>query len=133
MPFKLTNLKFFQDERGSLIPLELNRNLPFDLRGAFYVVNFPKGAIRGRHAHTRIIEAVIALCGVLEVKLLDKAGEHILSLDSPFKGLIVYPVTWIELKSLSENSVFLVCMNDLYDDNEVIKNFEDFINIIHKK
>lgn len=133
MPFKLIELEFYQDERGSLIPLELNRNLPFDLRGAFFVVNFPKGAIRGKHTHTKIIEVIIGLHGILEVKLIDKTGEHTITLDTPFKGLMVYPVTWIELKSLSENSIFLVCMDNIYDESEVIRDFKNFKKIINKE
>lgn len=126
MPFKLIELKFHQDERGSLIPLELNRNLPFNLRGAFFVVNFPKGATRGKHAHTKIVEEIIVLCGVVKIKLIDYTGEHHILLDNPYKALIVYPITWIELESISENTIFLVCMNDIYDEKEVIRDFEYF-------
>lgn len=132
MPYKLIDLLTFKDERGYLVPLEKKRNLPFDLKGAFFVTNFPKGLRRGKHAHTKITQFIVVLNGSIRLKIYDKFGEHYIFLNNPFQGLIIYPYTWIEIESLCNNTIFLVCIDDLYDETEVIRDFETFKELINE-
>ena len=37
MNYKLINMKVFGDERGKLVSLESNKNIPFDIKRVYYI------------------------------------------------------------------------------------------------
>lgn len=129
MPWQLINFEYKKDQRGILVPLENNRNLPFEIKGSFYMLGMGKNTIRGKHAHKKITEVLIAINGKCKVSLNDLIDSEIIELNSPYIGLIVYPLTWIELFDFSPDCIILVLTDDYYDENEYVRNFEEFKEI----
>ena len=50
----LIDLPVLGDERGSLVALEGNRNIPFEIKRVYYIYGTQKGVARGFHAHKEL-------------------------------------------------------------------------------
>ena len=54
MNYKLINMKVFGDERGKLVSLEENKNIPFDIKRVYYIFDTLPEQERGKHAHKEL-------------------------------------------------------------------------------
>jgi dTDP-4-dehydrorhamnose 3,5-epimerase-like enzyme len=61
--YRLLNFKIFGDERGSLIPLEGLKNIPFEIKRVYYIFDTKEGVQRGFHAHKTLKQVAIAVSG----------------------------------------------------------------------
>ena len=60
--------------------------------------------------------------------VLDNGRERLeVTLDNPLKGLIIESLVWREMSNFSEDCVLMVLANKLYDENDYIRNYDDFI------
>lgn len=125
-------LKTFTDPRGSLTVAEIEKDIPFLVRRAFWIYDVPDYQQRGRHANKEIHEFLVVLKGKVEISLENKDGIQHYCLDSPDKGLHVSPFTWIELHYFSPDAVLLVLSSHSYQPDTYINSYEEFLNIIGK-
>ena len=118
------------DERGSLIALEENKNIPFEIKRIYYIFDTKKGVVRGKHAHKDLQQIVIAVNGSCKF-LLDDGKERIrdIMLNSPQKGLYIGNMIWREMYDFSEDCVLLVIANKYYDEKDYIRDYEEFLMI----
>lgn len=54
------DLKTLGDERGHLVVLENNKNIPFDVKRVYYLTDTQPGVPRGFHAHKELVQ--VAVC-----------------------------------------------------------------------
>ena len=57
----MLTLQVHGDERGSLIALENNRDIPFRVKRVYYVFDTKAGVRRGFHAHKNLRQITIAV------------------------------------------------------------------------
>lgn len=127
MQIKLIPLQTHGDERGSLIALEQDKNIPFEIKRVYYLFNTVEGVRRGFHAHKNLSQVVIAVRGSCRF-LLDDGKEKInLLLDNPAQGLLIESAIWREMYDFSEDCVLMVLANNFYDENDYIRNYDDFL------
>lgn len=127
MEIKLIPLQMHGDERGSLIALEQDKNIPFEIKRVYYLFNTVEGVRRGFHAHKNLSQVVIAVRGSCRF-LLDDGKEKInLLLDNPAQGLLIESAIWREMYDFSEDCVLMVLANNFYDENDYIRNYDDFL------
>lgn len=127
MQIKLIPLQVHGDERGSLIALEQDKNIPFEVKRIYYLFNTKEGVRRGFHAHKELTQLVIAVRGSCRF-LLDNGSEKInLLLDNPAQGLLIDSCIWREMYDFSEDCVLLVLADELYDENDYIRDYDNFI------
>ncbi|MTD10014.1 WxcM-like domain-containing protein [Acinetobacter sp. YIM 103518] len=127
MQIKLIPLQMHGDERGSLIALEQDKNIPFEIKRVYYLFNTVEGVRRGFHAHKNLSQVVIAVRGSCRF-LLDDGKEKInLLLDNPAQGLLIESAIWREMYDFSEDCVLMVLANNFYDENDYIRNYDDFL------
>lgn len=127
MEIKLIPLQMHGDERGSLIALEQDKNIPFEIKRVYYLFNTVEGVHRGFHAHKNLSQVVIAVRGSCRF-LLDDGKEKInLLLDNPAQGLLIESAIWREMYDFSEDCVLMVLANNFYDENDYIRNYDDFL------
>lgn len=124
----LLPLKRFDDERGSLLPIEGGVDVPFIPQRVFATFTVPEGTTRGEHANLRTHEFLICLSGGLTVWLHDGANEKGIRIDRPDVGLIVPPTVWIEMRLFAANTHLLVLASHAYDPAEYIRDFNAFEN-----
>lgn len=127
MDIKLLPLQKHGDERGSLIALEEGRNVPFTVRRVYYMFETKAGVRRGFHAHKTLKQLVVAVRGSCRF-LLDDGREQIeLLLDHPAQGLLVESMIWREMYDFSEDCVLMVLADALYDEDDYIRDKDEFI------
>ena len=77
------------DPRGNLTVAESLKNVPFDIKRAYWVYDVPGGESRGGHAHKRLKQLVIALSGSFHVTLDNGRERQSYLLNHPWQGLII--------------------------------------------
>jgi len=121
----------FNDDRGSLIPIEL-KNIPFEVKRTFIVNNVPLNEIRGNHSHYNTKQYLICINGSVDVILNDGFNETIYKL---IKGesILIPELVWDSQRFTSVNSEILVFCSTEYDINDYILDFNKFKEIINEK
>lgn len=123
----MLTLQVHGDERGSLIALENNRDIPFRVKRVYYVFDTKAGVRRGFHAHKNLRQITIAVRGSCRF-LLDDGHEKIeLLLDHPTQALFIGPWVWHEMYDFSEDCVLLALADAYYQASDYIRDYAQFI------
>jgi dTDP-4-dehydrorhamnose 3,5-epimerase-like enzyme len=129
------NIQFIQfqshgDDRGSLVSLEQNKNIPFDIKRVYYLFSTKEDVRRGFHAHKKLKQLAVVLKGSCRF-LLDDGTEKIeLLLDNPSQGLYIESFIWREMFDFSEDCVLMVLADSIYDEDDYIRDYEEFKKIV---
>ncbi len=115
------------DRRGNITPVYSNENIPFDIKRVFYLYDIPGGEARGAHAHKTCHQFLVAASGAFEVVLDDGVNKRTVILNRPYYGLHIPPGIWAAEQGFSSGSVCLVLASDKYDENDYIREYNDFI------
>lgn len=127
MEIKIFNFDEHGDDRGTLIALEENKNIPFCIKRVYYMYGTGAGVRRGYHAHKCLKQILICVSGSCKI-LLDNGEEKAeVLLDSPNKGLFIESAVWREMFDFSNDAVLMVLASELYDESDYIRNYDDFI------
>lgn len=131
MHIKIFQLQKHGDDRGSLISLEDEKNVPFPIRRVYYQFATKTGVRRGLHAHKSLKQMVIAVRGSCRF-LLDDGREKVeLLLDNPAQGLLLEELIWREMYDFSEDCVLMVLADAHYDENDYIRKYDEFIDAVN--
>lgn len=80
------------DEKGNLVVIEGEMDIPFAIKRAFYIYGSRHDMIRGQHANQRTEFVLINVAGKSKVKIKDGLGNEIVySLNRP-----VHPINGLE-------------------------------------
>lgn len=124
---KLIDFKSLGDERGSLVSLEQNKNIPFEIKRVYYIFNTEKGVSRGFHAHRHLEQVAICVKGGCRFILDDGKTREEVVLDSPAKGLYINNNKWREMHDFSEDCVLMVLASEYYDEDDYIRDYAEFL------
>lgn len=129
MEIKLVQLQKHGDERGVLISLEYQRNVPFEIRRVYYLFGTKEGVKRGLHAHRALTQMIVAVRGQCRF-LLDDGGERVeVLLDNPAQGLLVKSMIWREMYDFSSDCVLMVLADAHYDESDYIRDYQEFLDL----
>jgi len=131
MNYKLINMQTFGDERGHLISMQDNTNCPFDVKRAFYIFDTKPGVVRGAHANRNSEFCLIAINGSCKIKVDDGKKQEIVELNNPKTALYLDKMLWKEMYDFSYNAILLVLANTLYDENEYIRDYDEFLKEVN--
>lgn len=123
---KMIDLPRITDPRGNLSVVQGGSHIPFDIRRVFYLYDVPGGATRGGHAHHREQQVLIAVSGSFDVELDDGHDKMRVTLNRPFRGVLIPPGVWRELDNFSSGSVCLTLSSIDYDESDYIRDYETF-------
>ncbi|MBP2167472.1 dTDP-4-dehydrorhamnose 3,5-epimerase-like enzyme [Erwinia toletana] len=128
MDVKLIPLQMHGDERGSLIALEQEKNIPFVIKRVYYMFKTKNDVRRGFHAHKILKQVAIAVRGSCRF-VLDDGNERIeILLDNPAQGLLIDSCIWREMYDFSEDCVLMVLADCLYDESDYIRDYDEFLS-----
>ena len=114
------------DPRGNLSFIQNSDQIPFDIQRTYWIYDVPGGMFRNGHAFRTQHEFIVALSGSFDVVLHDGVEEKRIHLSRSYYGLYVPPMTWRSIDNFSTNSVEMVLSSTLYDENDYIRDFEEF-------
>ncbi|MDM5058309.1 sugar 3,4-ketoisomerase [Aeromonas rivipollensis] len=118
------------DDRGSLISLEQEKNIPFEIQRIYYIFNTKEGVRRGFHAHKKLKQIAIVISGSCRF-VLDDGKERIdILMDNPGRGLYIDSFIWREMYNFSEDCVLLVIADKCYEEVDYIRSYEEFLQLV---
>ncbi|MEG3789796.1 WxcM-like domain-containing protein [Lysobacter sp. CCNWLW3] len=117
------------DLRGNLTVGEFGRSVPFDVKRYFMVFGVPNAEVRGEHAHRICHQFLICAKGSLSVVADDGRTREEFHLDDPSVGLHFPPLIWGIQYKYSADAVLLVFASELYDSNEYIRDYGEFVRL----
>lgn len=121
------------DERGKLVVLEGERDIPFAIQRVFYIYGSDPEVIRGRHAN-RVSEFVLVnVAGQSKVRVTDGQREEIVALTRPMQGIYLPRMVWKDMYDFSPDSVLLVLASTHYDAAEYIRDYDSYLRIVGGK
>ncbi len=121
------------DEKGNLVVVEGNVDIPFEIKRAFYIYGSDSNVIRGQHANVKTKFVLINVAGTSKVKIKDgKGNEVIYLLDRPRTGLYIPSMIWKEMYDFSKDSVLLCLASENYDASEYIRDYEKYVVMMSK-
>ncbi|QLE78816.1 WxcM-like domain-containing protein [Francisella sp. Scap27] len=127
---KLLKFKVYGDQRGSLVSLEENKNIPFEVKRVYYIFDTKSDVRRGFHAHTSLEQVLVCVSGSCKILVDDgKSRENIL-LDSPDKGLLISGLVWREMFDFSNDCVLMVLASEYYDESDYIRCYDGYLREI---
>ena len=124
---KLFKLPIINDIRGSLSFAEYGQLLPFEVKRYFIIYDVPNKEVRGAHSHKKLHQFLVCVKGSCSVVVDDGASREEVLLNSPSIGLYIPPMVWGIQYKYSQDAVLLVFASDLYQENDYIRNYDDFL------
>lgn len=128
---KLIEFPPLGDDRGSLVALESNKTVPFDIKRVYYIFGTQPGVARGFHAHKSLKQVAVCVTGSCRMVLDDGQIKEEILLNSPTKGLLIEDLVWREMYDFTPDCVLLVLASELFDENDYIRNYEKFIKVVY--
>lgn len=119
--------KHHSDRKGNLTVVENLHTVPFGVKRAYYLYDVPGGESRGAHAHKELYQLIIAASGSFSVTLDDGRVKRTFLLNRPYQGLLIVPGIWRTIDDFSSGAVCLVLASELYDEEDYIREYDDFI------
>ena len=114
---------------GYLTVAEELVDIPFDIKRVFWSYYTPQMITRGRHAHHKLEQVLIAVSGKIIVTNESIDGEttvHIL--EEPNMGLYIPPMYWHVIQ-FSHNAVMMSLASKFYEEGDYILDYEEFVKI----
>ncbi len=118
------------DNRGSLIALEENHNVPFDVKRVYYIFGTKENIRRGFHAHKNLKQLAICVSGSCTFLLDDGTTKQYIELNTPMQGLLIEGLVWREMYNFSSDCVLMVLADAYYDENDYIREYDDFLKAV---
>jgi dTDP-4-dehydrorhamnose 3,5-epimerase-like enzyme len=130
---RIIDLPKVVDRRGNLTFVEENRQIPFEIKRVYYLYDVPGGEERGGHAHKRLQQFIIAASGSFDVILDNGSVQMRYHMNRSYYGLYIPTMIWRELDNFSSGSVCLVLASELYDEEDYIRDYENFRELAKKE
>ena len=125
----LIDLPKICDPRGNLSFIESEGHVPFEVKRCYWIYDVPGGMFRDGHAFKEQDELIVALSGSFDVVVNDGSEEKRYHMARSYFGLYIPHMTWRAIDNFSTNSVALVLSNTLYDPNDYIEHFNEYIKL----
>lgn len=123
---QIIELPKIYDKRGNLSFFEYPNQLPFEIQRTYWIYDVPGGEVRGSHAFKEQQEFIIALSGSFDIVIHDGKEEQRFSLNRSYYGLYIPKMFWRRLENFSTNSLALIVSDRQYNENDYIRDFEEF-------
>jgi len=124
---KLIDFPPLGDERGSLVAVEGNKNIPFDIKRVYYIFGTQKDIARGFHAHKELNQVAVCITGKCRMILDNGNTKENVWMDSATKGVLIEDMVWHEMHDFSDDCVLLVLASEQYDESDYIRDYVDFL------
>lgn len=127
MEARIIQLPKLEDPRGNLSFIEEERHIPFKINRTYWIYDVPGGQIRGGHAFREQQEFIVALSGSFEIEVHDGLKFQVFSLNRSYYGLFIPAGFWRSMQNFSTNSLAMVLSSTHFDENDYIRDFDDFL------
>ena len=128
---QILGLPKIEDPRGNLSIIEQKKQIPFEIKRAYWIYDVPGGKDRGAHAYKENEEFIVALSGSFDVVLDDGSNKQVFSLNRSYYGIYVPAGLWREIENFSTNSLALEFGSTHYSPDDYIRDYDTFLKLKH--
>jgi dTDP-4-dehydrorhamnose 3,5-epimerase-like enzyme len=129
---KLIHLARLGDERGQLVSLESNKNIPIEIKRVYYLTGTKEGVPRGFHAHKELEQIAVCVAGRCRMVIDNGTYKEEVWLDSPNKAILIEKMIWREMHDFSDDCVLLVLASEHYDESDYIRDYLEFVDAVQR-
>lgn len=126
----LEEFKVLGDHRGQLVALEVNKQIPFDVKRVFYIYGTQEGIPRGNHSHYKTKQFLVSVAGSCKVSLDNGKTKETFDLNKPNLGLFQDALIWGSMHDFSSDCVLLVMADEYYDVSDYITDYDKFLEVL---
>ncbi|HWP98129.1 MAG TPA: FdtA/QdtA family cupin domain-containing protein [Syntrophomonadaceae bacterium] len=130
MEIQTYEFKVHGDERGSLIAIEEQADIPFSMKRVYYIFNTLEKVRRGMHAHKTLRQVLVCIHGSCKILLDDGTEKALVHMDKASQGLLVDRLVWHEMNDFSPDCVLLALASDVYEEKDYIRKYDEFLEEI---
>jgi dTDP-4-dehydrorhamnose 3,5-epimerase-like enzyme len=130
--WQIVNLNSKGDARGELVAINGSIDIPFAIKRIYYMTSTLTDVVRGLHAHKQLEQVLIAVKGSVSIKVTDGFKEEVIRLDNHVTGLKICNLVWREIYDFSPDCVVLTLASEVYNENDYIRDFSDFMQFATK-
>ena len=125
-------LKYFHDGvDGCLTIAEAQREIPFPIRRVYYINKLQnRNAVRGKHAHKKLEQAIFCLQGSFRLELDNGRSCKKIMVRKSYIGVYLPPRMWHTMTRFSQNCVILVLASDRYKESDYIRDYGKFLQLM---
>ena len=123
----LINFSVCGDPRGNLVPIEAQKDIPFNIKRVYYIFGAQKDVVRGQHAYHKLDQVVLCVSGSCDFVLDNGKKKETIHLSVPNQGLYIKHNVWREFTNFSSDCVVLVLASEHYDESDCIKDYQKFL------
>ena len=127
---RLLDFKDLGDERGKLVVIEGEKDIPFEIKRVFYIYGSDSKVVRGQHANKESEFVLVNVAGKSKVRVTDGIDEHIVELSKPMQAIYIPKMVWKDMYDFSNDSVLLVLASSHYNAAEYIRDYDEFVKEI---
>lgn len=120
---KIVQLPLYEDNYGSLVPVETESVIPFLVKRVYYIYSVEEGQRRGFHSHRDLEQALICVHGSVKIMIKTPQEQEDIVLDDPTKALYIGPMVWREMYDFSPDAVLLVLASEHYQVSDYIREY----------
>ena len=120
------------DDRGQMVALEENKDIPFSIKRVYYMYDTGEGVRRGFHAHKSLEQILICIHGSCKILMDNGEEKKIVPLEKPYEGLYISNNIWREMYDFSSDAVLMVLASDYYKEEDYIRNYDEFLEFVKK-
>jgi hypothetical protein len=129
-PAETRKLRSIGDARGQLVALEGGRNIPFEIKRVYYMTGLSPEWPRGFHAHRKLQQIAVCVCGRCRFVLDDGVSRREAWLDAPDQSVYIGNMIWREMHDFSTDCVLLVLASEFYDEADYIRDYDVFRSLV---
>ena len=130
---KIIQFQQHGDDRGQLIALEEQKEIPFTIKRVYYMYDTGEGVRRGYHAHKKLEQILICIKGSCKIHLDNGREREEVCLNKPYEGLHLTSNVWREMYDFSSDAVLMVLASELYDESDYIRDYQKFITYVQEE
>ncbi len=134
---EIPGVQFYQlpviaDMCGSLSFAEYGQYLPFIPKRYFLIFDVPSQEVRGAHAHKELHEFMVCVKGSCSVMVDNGKLREEYILNTPGSGLYIPPMVWAVQYKYTRDAILMVLASDIYDPDDYIRDYDQFIAMLKK-
>lgn len=130
MEYKIIQFQQHGDERGQLVAIEEEIDIPFKIKRVYFMYETGEGVRRGFHAHKKLKQILFCVKGSCMIHLDNGLETAEIFLSKPYEGLMIDSNLWREMYDFSKDAVLMVLASEYYDEVDYIRDYQGYLYYI---
>ena len=120
------------EDDALLMFMEGQKEIPFSIKRVYIITNCDSKLDRGHHSHKVTEQVLFCIKGCVDMYLDNSSSTELVTIDRPNIGIYLPPNLWHEMRNISKDAIMLVVASHKYDEQDYIRDYEEFISYSRK-